>query len=182
FGNALSVLLSSLPFSFVPSGRFQTAWLWPVAHASGSVKPLPCSRGSVSKPRIHLTLFEDLAVFTGDAHAAHATAGQRLQFITDSRGDTARSEHHHVRDIDRHGLFGDTTLDLLGRVRPGMPLYDGNSFDGQLAGEAIHFKHTSRFSFVAPGNDTHHIVFADFDAVRTAFAFFLSALIGNFRH
>src|SRR6266550_4035042 len=59
----------------------------------------------------------------------------------------------HVRNVDRALPLGDSALDLLGRIRLGVPLHHHHVLDDDLSRAAVDFDHAPLLALVAAGDD-----------------------------
>src|SRR6266404_5725892 len=63
-----------------------------------------------------------------------------------------------VRYVNGTFPLGDSTFDLLGRIRLGVPLHHHHVLDHDFSSAAIDFDHAPLLTLVATGNDFHHVI------------------------
>src|SRR5258708_39980661 len=63
-----------------------------------------------------------------------------------------------VRHVNGTLPLGDSTLDLLGRIRLGVPLHHHHVLDHDFSSAAIDFDHAPLLTLVAAGNGFHHVI------------------------
>src|SRR5262249_40947471 len=71
-----------------------------------------------------------------------------------------------VRDVDRAFPLGDAAFDLLGRIRPGMPLDHHHVLDDDLAGAPVDLDHAPLLALIPARNHLHHVVLLQPDLDR----------------
>src|SRR5215471_2780302 len=136
-----------------------------VMHSTQHLVAIPSKIGRPQKA----AATKSLLVQRGAAALANTRAGTIRQGVMPYAGvlAAAAANHLHVGSVNRAFFFHDSALDILRRIRPGMPLDDVGVLDDHCVFARIDREHAAALARVAPGEnaDVVSLTHADGEAL-----------------